>query len=79
MGINLERIFYLNTDSYTLSEVELFIKVLKKFFDLNCTYYIKRKDSYKIYIKLDSIDKFRSLVTPYFHSPMMYKLIVSSD
>ena len=34
--------FYLNTDSYTLSEVELLIKVLKSNFDLNCTYH-KRK------------------------------------
>jgi len=68
--------FILCTDSYTLSEVELLIKVLKDNFDLNCTYHKKGKDGYRIYIKSDSMEKFRSLVTPYFHESMMYKLIV---
>ena len=68
--------FYLNTDSYTLSEVELLIKVLKDNFDLNCTYHKRGEDRYRIYIKSDSMDKFRCLVTPYFHESMMYKLAV---
>lgn len=66
--------FYLNTDSFSLNEVELLIKVLKQNFDLNCTYHIKRKDQYRIYIKSDSMDKFRKLVTPHFHPSMLYKL-----
>lgn len=68
--------FYLSTDSYTLSEVELLIKVLQENFDLNCTYHMRSKDRYRIYIRTDSMDKFRSLVTPHFHSSMMYKLTV---
>ena len=68
--------FNICTDSYTLNEVELLIKVLKQNFDLDCTYQRKRKNQYRIYIKAGSMDKFRSLVTPYFHESMMYKLTV---
>lgn len=66
--------FHLCTDSYTFTEVQLLINVLKENFDLNCTYNKRGKDSHRIYIKSDSMDKFRSLVTPYFHESMMYKL-----
>jgi hypothetical protein len=66
--------FILCTHSYSLSEVLLLIKVLKEKFDLNCTYPKNKKDQHRIYIKADSMDKFRSLVTPHFHSSMMYKL-----
>lgn len=67
--------FNLNTHSYSLSEVELLIRVLKENFDLNCNCH-KHYDKYMIYVKSDSMDKFRALVTPYFHSSMMYKLTV---
>jgi LAGLIDADG DNA endonuclease family len=70
---------YLNTDSYSLSEVQLLIKVLKENFNLNCSYHLKRKDQYRFYIKKDSMDKFRSLVTPHFHESLRYKLTVYSD
>lgn len=52
------------TDSFTLNEVELLIKVLKDNFDLNCSSQIRSKNKYhyRIYIKSDSMDKFRSLV-----------------
>ena len=40
--------FYLNTDSYSLSEVQLLIKVLKENFNLNCSYHLKRKDQYRM-------------------------------
>ena len=78
-GNKKENGFHLNTDSYTLSEIELLIKVLKQNFDLNCSYHEKGKYSYRIYIKINSMDKFRSLVTPYFHESMMYKLMMSSN
>lgn len=69
--------FIFCTDSYTLSEVELLIKVLKENFDLNSTCQkVTGKDQYRIYIKSDSMNKFRSLITPYFHESMMYKLAV---
>jgi hypothetical protein len=73
-GGKKENAFYLNTDSFSLTEVELLIKVLKENFDLNCTYHVKRKDQHRIYIRTDSMDKFRILVTPYFIPSMMYKL-----
>jgi LAGLIDADG DNA endonuclease family/Cytochrome C oxidase subunit II, transmembrane domain len=66
--------FSLCTDSYTFSEVQLLIKVLKDNFDLNCSIHNRGKDQFRIYIKSDSINKFRSLVTPHFHKSMMYKL-----
>jgi len=75
-GCKLKNNFVLCTDSYTFSEVELLIKVLKDNFDLNCTYLIRNEDQYRIYIKVDSMGKFRSLVTQHFHSSMMYKLAV---
>lgn len=68
--------FHLCTDSYTLSEIELLIKVLKQNFDLNCTYNKIGEDKYRIYIRTNSMNKFRSLVTPHFHPSMMYKLTV---
>ena len=55
------------------------IKVLKDKFDLNCSYHVKRIGQYRIYIKIDSMDKFKSLVTPYFHESMKYKLTIKSD
>ena len=67
--------FILGTDSYTLSEVELLIKVLKQNFDLDSSIH-RSKDNYRIYIKHNSMENFRILVTPYFHESMMYKLAV---
>jgi len=75
-GCKLKNNFVLCTDSYSFSEVELLIKVLKDNFDLNCTYLIRNEDQYRIYIKLDSMGKFRSIVTPHFCQSMMYKLTV---
>lgn len=73
-GGKKQNAFYLNTDSFSLSEVELLIKVLKENFDLNCTYHVKRKDQHRIYIRADSMEKFRIVVSPYFIPSMMYKL-----
>jgi len=66
--------FYLNTDSLSLDEVQLLIKVLKDNFDLDCTFHVKRKGQYRIFIQVKSMDRFRSLVYPYFHPSMYYKL-----
>jgi len=70
--------FTFSTESYTLSEVELLIKVLNQNFNLNCTIH-KSKENYRIYINSDSMNKFRALVIPYFHDSMMYKLSVNTD
>jgi len=73
-GCKHRKNFYLNTDSFTLEDTLLLIKVLKDNFDLNCTYQVKRKGQYRIYIKRNSIEKFKTLVTPYFHRSLLYKL-----
>lgn len=70
----IESGFLKNINFFTLSEVKLLINVLNQNFDLNCTYYNKGKESYRICIKTESMIKFISLVTPYFHESMVYKL-----
>lgn len=63
------------TNSFTLDEVILLNSILKNKFDLNTTIqpiYIKNK--YSIYIKKDSINKLKSLILPYLHTSMYYKL-----
>lgn len=68
--------FVFCTDSYTKEEVELLISVLKAKFYLDCTLYSKDKvkGTYRIYIRARSMDLFKSLVRPYFHDSMLYKL-----
>lgn len=66
--------FSLCTDSFTFSEVELLIKVLKNNFDLSCFIHKRENNQFRIYIKKDSMNKFRSLVTPHFKESMLYKL-----
>lgn len=66
--------FYLNTQSFSLKEVELLIQVLNSKFDLNCSANLQGKEQYRIYIKSDSMNKFKNLVTPYLHKSMLYKL-----
>ena len=73
-GVTLRPGFSLCTDSYTFSEVELLIKVLKNNFDLNCSIHKRENNQFRIYIKTESMNKFRSLVTPHFNESMMYKL-----
>lgn len=72
--------FIFCTDSYTFEEVQLLINVLKQNFDLNCSIHkMTGKEQYRIYIKLDSMDKFISLVRPHFYESMIYKLGVNTD
>lgn len=65
--------FHFNTNSYTLEEVELLSKVLLNKFNLNNSIH-PHKNGYRIYIKSNSMNQFRLLVLPYFHSSMLYKL-----
>jgi hypothetical protein len=65
--------FYLNTHNYTLEQVEILSKVLSNKFNFKNTVQSHR-NKYRIYIKTESIDLFRSLVYPNFHSSMLYKL-----
>jgi hypothetical protein len=68
--------FVLCTDSFSKSEVEFLIEVLQTNFGLNGTLYKKNpiKGTYRIWIRVNSMAKFKALVTPYFHDSMLYKL-----
>jgi hypothetical protein len=66
--------FRLNTQSFTKGENLFLIKILKDNFDLDCTLHTHSKDLYRIYISSKSMSRFISLVSPYFHQSMMYKI-----
>jgi len=66
--------FIFCTDSYSLENVQLLVKVLRDKFHLNATINIGSNKNYRIYINSDSMKKFKELVIPYFHASMKYKL-----
>jgi hypothetical protein len=72
-GGKANRGFNLNTHSFTYEECLLLVSALKERFDLDCSLHAN-KGHHRIYIKAGSIEKFRALVTPYFHPSMLYKL-----
>ena len=59
--------FILNTQSFPNAENLLLIQILKIKFDLNCSLH-KDRNKYKIYIKKESMLKFKQLVLPFFMS-----------
>ena len=68
--------FILNTQSFTKDENLFLIKILKENFDLDCVLHLHSTltNQYRIYIKANSMHRFRELVSPYFHTSMLYKL-----
>jgi hypothetical protein len=54
------------TDSFPLPDVIRY--------DLKCSLHFKWKNQYRIYISQHSMPLLRTIVTPYFHSSMLYKL-----
>lgn len=69
--------FIYHTNSFTLNEVQLLVKVLKNKFDLNCSIHTRRDKVNKphfIYIKADSWVKFKNLVEPHVIPHFKYKL-----
>jgi len=65
--------FNFHTQSFQLNEVHFLINILKEKFDLNCTVQ-SDKNLYLIYIRSESMPKFKDLVKPHFHHSMLYKL-----
>jgi len=65
---------HLCTDSYTLPDVVRILNVLIIRYRLNCTVQLRRNNQYRIYISSRSMPILRSIVEPYMHSSMMYKL-----
>ena len=66
--------FYLHTKSFSVAEVELLCKALKQRFKLDTTIQIHEKKYPVIYIKAESMEKFREIVTPNMHKTLLYKL-----
>jgi hypothetical protein len=66
------------TDNYTLKEIEILIKALSNRYDLKCSIHKKKGKSEKIYnriyIKKNSLDNIKSLISPYIHKSFLYKI-----
>lgn len=63
----------LSTESYTLLDTIRLLNVLKIKYGLNCSLH-KAPKGYWLYIKESSMPLLRSIVVPYMHSSMLYKL-----
>lgn len=63
------------TDSYTAPDVIRIMNVLIIRYGLNCTFQKKKRpNQFSIYILSGSMPLLRSIVSPYMHHSMMYKL-----
>lgn len=65
--------FYINTHSFSKDEHLLIQKALKTKLGLECNIH-RHKNQYKTYITAKSMPRFKTLVKPYFHFTIMYKL-----
>lgn len=63
----------LNTHAFSLKEVELLVKSLQNKFNIEAKPR-KQKDGYQIYISGHSYESFSSLILPYMHPTMLYKV-----
>jgi hypothetical protein len=64
----------LHTDSYTLTEIKLLVKVLISKFNLECKVIQRRPNQWAILIPKKELYKVRELVSNYVHSSMKYKI-----
>ena len=64
----------LHTDSYTLSEVNLLIEVLKRNFDINSRAQLKRPGQWIIVIPKKEVPKVAKLTMNHMHPSMYYKI-----
>jgi|SRR5579859_181898 len=65
--------FYLSTNSFHYEEVKLLCNALKERYNLDCSIHLQRGQP-RLYLHCSSMNHFRSLVRPYFHKFMVYKL-----
>lgn len=65
------------TDCFVISDVVRLMNVLIIRYGLNCTLQKKKDNQFRIYITSSSMPLLISIVTPYMHSSMMYKLGLS--
>lgn len=64
---------YISTESFTLSENQILVDILKTKFDLECSIHA-HTNGHRIYIFSTSRDKLINLVKPYFIEQFYYKL-----
>jgi hypothetical protein len=64
--------FYFCTESYTLTENEKLVKILKDKFNLDCSVH-KHTNGYRLYIFSSSKDKLLELIKPYLLKHFYYK------
>lgn len=65
------------TNSYSVLDVVKLINVLMIRYNLECSIHLKRQNKkieYMIYIKEGSMSQLKSIVSPYMHKSMLYKL-----
>lgn len=65
--------FHLNTNGFSLEDLDLLLNVLRVKIGLICSLHSRSK-GHRIYISATSMPTFSALVTPHFHSSMLYKL-----
>jgi hypothetical protein len=68
---------YISTESFTLSENQILVDILKTKFDLECSIHA-HTNGHRIYIFSTSRDKLINLVKPYFIEQFYYKLGLES-
>jgi hypothetical protein len=74
MGLKRARaLFFVLFDSFTLGGALGYDSPFKEQFNLDCTSHQKGK-WVSIYIRTSSMERFRSIVLPYFNPNMLYKL-----
>lgn len=76
-GYNSVSGFYISTESFSISENQLLVNILKTKFDLECSCHA-HSNGYRIYIFSTSKDKLIKLVKPYFVKHFYYKLGLDS-
>ena len=67
--------FYLHTKSFKIEEIYKLAGVLHYNFNLFCTVQLHENKYPVIYIRAKSIKKFKTLIMPYFHNQLKYKLM----
>ena len=73
-GLRSNGTLNLHTDSYTLTEVNLLIDVLKRNFDINSRISIKRPGQWIIVIPKKEVPKVAELTIAHMHPSMLYKI-----
>lgn len=70
---------YLCTESFSVSEMEFLVNILKGKFGLVCSIHKVTKGGHRIYIHSTSVDTLKGLVQPYFVPHFYYKLSLDKD